>query len=125
MLLATCYRQRHQIFAHDNRHSNAPRHSLRRIVVVLTRRRGGTDKIREALRSPSANGTSESGIDVLADGAIDDAGDVEFIRRQDPREAITNAVRNLAKRGGRPISLGGDHSMTYPILKALAPVIRI
>ena len=79
-------------------------------------------KIREALRSPSANGTSESGIDVLAEGALEDAGDVAFAEGEDPRAAITNAVRNVAKRGGRPISLGGDHSITYPILKALAPV---
>jgi arginase len=79
-------------------------------------------KIREALRSPSANGTSESGVDVFADGALEDAGDVELVDGEDPRAAIANAVRNLAKRGARPISLGGDHSVTYPILKALAPV---
>ena len=79
-------------------------------------------KIREALHSPSSNGTSEAGIDVLAEGALADAGDVEIAEGDDPRTAITNAVRNIAKRGGRPISLGGDHSITYPILKALAPV---
>jgi arginase len=79
-------------------------------------------KIREALRSPSSNGTSESGVDVLAEGALDDAGDVVFVEGEDPRAAITTAVRNVAKRGGRPISFGGDHSITYPILKALAPV---
>src|SRR6185503_18292417 len=83
---------------------------------------GAPARIREALRSPSANGTSESGIDVLADGALDDAGDVQFVEGEDPRAAITNAIRAVAKRGGRPISLGGDHSVTYPILKALAPV---
>jgi agmatinase len=79
-------------------------------------------KIRNALRSPSANGASESGVDVLAAGALEDAGDVAFVEGEDPRAAITNAVRNLARRGGRPISLGGDHSVTYPILKALSPV---
>lgn len=79
-------------------------------------------KIREALRSPSSNGTSEIGIDVFAAGGLEDAGDVAFVEGEDPRAAITEAVRNVAKRGGRPISLGGDHSITYPILKALAPV---
>lgn len=79
-------------------------------------------KIREALRSPSTNGTSEAGIDVLAEGVMHDAGDVVFAEGEDPRAAITNAVRNVARRGGRPISLGGDHSVTYAILKALAPV---
>lgn len=79
-------------------------------------------KIREALRSASSNGTSESGVDVLAGGVMADAGDVELVEGSDPRVAIANAVRTIAKRGGRPISLGGDHSITYPILKALAPV---
>jgi len=79
-------------------------------------------KIRQVLRSPSGNGTSESGIDVLAEGALEDAGDVAFVDGEDTRAAITNVVRNVAKRGGRPISLGGDHSITYPIMKALAPV---
>jgi arginase len=79
-------------------------------------------KIREALRSAAGNGTSEAGIDVLAEGVLADAGDVDMVEGSDPRAAITDAVRNVAKRGGRPISLGGDHSITYPILKALAPV---
>lgn len=83
---------------------------------------GAPVKIREALRSPAGNGTSEAGIDVLADGALGDAGDVQIGEGDDPRAAITNAVRNIAKRGGRPISLGGDHSITYPILRALGPV---
>jgi arginase len=79
-------------------------------------------KIRDALRSPSANGTSETGVDVLGAGAMEDAGDVAFADGEDPRAAITTAVRNIAKRGGRPISLGGDHSITYAILRALGPV---
>lgn len=83
---------------------------------------GAPARIREALHSPSANGTSESGIDVLEPGVLGDAGDVSLVEGQDPRAAITTAVRDVAKRGGRPISLGGDHSITYPILKALGPV---
>ena len=87
--------------------------------------RGAADapaKIREALRSPSSNGWSESGINVLEEGVISDAGDVTMPDVGDARLAIENAVRQLAMRGGRPISLGGDHSITYPILKALGPV---
>ena len=34
--------------------------------------------IREALRSPAANGWSESGIEILAAGVIGDAGDLEL-----------------------------------------------
>ena len=77
-------------------------------------------KIREALRSPSANGWSETGIEVLAAGVLGDDGDVAFAEENDPRSAITAAVRGILARGRRPISLGGDHSITYPIFEALA-----
>lgn len=86
---------------------------------------GAPAKIREALRSPSSNGWSEAGIDVLADGVLADAGDVAA--GDDPaaaRTAIEAAARAVSMRGGSPISLGGDHSITYPILKALGPVNR-
>jgi agmatinase len=76
--------------------------------------------IRETLRSPSANGTSEAGIDVLAEGVLGDAGDANISTGGDPRDVITAAVRAVMHGGGRPISLGGDHSITYPILRALA-----
>lgn len=82
------------------------------------------DKIRAALRSPASNGFSESGIDVLAEGVLADAGDVVVPDIGDARMAIEAAVRTIGMRGGRPISLGGDHSITYPILKALGPVNR-
>src|ERR1041384_837994 len=85
---------------------------------------GAPAKIREALRSPSSNGWSEAGIDVLAEGVLGDAGDVAIPDEADARAAIESAVRALGMRGQRPLSLGGDHSITYPILKALGPVNR-
>jgi arginase len=79
-------------------------------------------KIRDALRSPSSNGWSEAGIEVLAEGVLADAGDVSWPDIGDARAAIEAAVRGVGMKGGRPLSLGGDHSITYPILKALGPV---
>lgn len=81
-------------------------------------------KIREALHSPSSNGWSELGVNVLAEGVLADAGDVATPDIGEWRAAIEANVRQIAKRGGRPIALGGDHSITYPILKALGPVNR-
>ncbi len=81
--------------------------------------------IREALRSPSSNLSTESGLD-LGDEAsppsrgaggtrLRDAGDlprgVSFTR-------ITEAVSELLERGQRVLSLGGDHAVAYPILQA-------
>ena len=37
----------------------------------------------------------------------------------DVRGKIEEAVRTLLESGGRPIVLGGDHSVTYPILRAV------
>ncbi len=35
------------------------------------------------------------------------------------RTAIEAAARTLLEAGGRPIALGGDHSITYPIVRAV------
>ena len=79
-------------------------------------------KIREALRSPSSNGWSEAGIDVLADGVLGDAGDVSFGDNASAREAIHDGVQQILVDGGRPIVLGGDHSITYSVIRAMAAV---
>ena len=69
--------------------------------------------IREALWSPSANTWSELGINIGADGAITDAGDLELGRCSpaDARRAIEHGIARLLTVGARPISLGGDHSV--------------
>src|SRR5258708_16409297 len=86
---------------------------------------GAPVKIREALRSDASNQWSELGIDVGAAGAFVDAGD---LRLRDSREhrsqdfaEIERAVGALLEKGASPVSLGGDHSVTFPILKAFAP----
>lgn len=82
-------------------------------------------KIREAFRSDASNTWSEVGIDVGAAGAFVDAGDLKLnnsSQRVDQDFAeIERAVGVLLEKDDRPVSLGGDHSVTYPILKAFAP----
>jgi len=85
---------------------------------------GAPGKIREALRCDASNQWSELGVDVGAAGAFADAGDLRLNDSQekvsDDFAAIERAVGELLERSEQPISLGGDHSITYPILKAFA-----
>ena len=80
--------------------------------------------IREALWSPSANSWTELGVNIGAEGAITDAGDLDLGRctPADARRTIENRIARLLAMGARPVSLGGDHSVTYPVLRAVRPV---
>lgn len=74
--------------------------------------------IREALWSPSTNSATELGI-AIDPCVIDDAGDIAL--DDDPaatRVAIEAAVAEILGRGGLPLCLGGDHSVSYPVLRA-------
>ena len=75
----------------------------------------GPTAIRAALNSSSTNWWSESHVNIQE--RLKDAGDVE-IPDINPHEAIANAIRALDK-GAIPIVLGGDHSITIPVLKAM------
>jgi arginase len=77
--------------------------------------------IREALRCESSNSWSESLRDMGAADALADAGDLELPATAEARAIIEAGVRSLLDRGGLPLSLGGDHSVTYPILRAVGP----
>jgi agmatinase len=78
-------------------------------------------RIRKALASPSSNLFSES----LADAAqLLDHGDLPLANSAEDRVAIEAAIRERVSAGLRPLCLGGDHSVTYPILRGLAPAHR-
>ena len=72
--------------------------------------------IRQELFSDARNLWTESGIDLGADGILFDAGDVS---PASPKQ-IEEAIASLLSRGHRPLSLGGDHSITFPIVTAIA-----
>ena len=79
--------------------------------------------IREALWSPSANTWTELGVDIGVEGIITDAGDLELAgcSPADARRTIERGIARLLAIGARPVSLGGDHSVTYPVLRAIRP----
>jgi arginase len=76
-------------------------------------------RIREALQCDASNSWSESGVDLGVAGVYGDAGDLA-LADEDAFAAIEAGVGALLDQGRRPVSLGGDHSITYPIVKAVA-----
>jgi arginase len=82
---------------------------------------GAPPEIRKALWSGSSNTWNERGDDLAAAGVLEDAGDIEL--GDDPaaaRTLIESRVRDVLAAGHRPLILGGDHSITYPVLRAFA-----
>ena len=76
--------------------------------------------IRAAFRSEASNFFSESGIDLGADGLFFDAGDIEPVSGTDTMTLIQDSMSTLLNDALAPIALGGDHSITYPIVRAFA-----
>src|SRR5262249_48689758 len=75
--------------------------------------------IREAFRSDASNTWAETVVDVGVPGAFEDAGDLSFAEK-DAFQIIERAVEDSLAKKQRPLILGGDHSITYPIIKAFA-----
>ena len=74
--------------------------------------------IREAFHCDSTNLWSETGVDFGEGSPIFDAGDLTFRQDDDAFTHIEEAITLLLGHRLIPISLGGDHSITYPIIKA-------
>lgn len=74
--------------------------------------------IREAMHSPSGNSFTELGVDV---SNLVDAGDMLLDEQPAAaRTQIQNDIAAILGRGHQPIGIGGDHSITYPIMRAIA-----
>lgn len=58
-------------------------------------------------------------MDLGAPGALADAGDLSLPDPERARQVIEEGVAAVLAAGGRPIVLGGDHSITYPVLRAV------
>ncbi len=77
-------------------------------------------KIREALASNASNQWSELG--VCVEGAFEDSGDLNLGNTLETVDedfrAISAAINDSLFKGKTPLSLGGDHSVTYPVIRA-------
>ncbi len=79
--------------------------------------------LRLALRSGGGNSFSEELRDLSAEGALLDMGDLALPESPDAFALIESALDDLLASGRRPLSLGGDHSVTLPIVRAVRRVL--
>ncbi len=81
----------------------------------------GPDEIRRALHSGSGNDATEHGFDVVP--ALCDLGNLELENvagSVNDAEVITAAIDQQMRQRTRVVSLGGDHAVTFPILRGVA-----
>ena len=77
--------------------------------------------IRDAWRSRASNLYSED-LTLVDESLVYDAGDVAFAHGEDPFAEIERRLDGLLAEGYRPLCLGGDHSVTYPIVRSVSRV---
>lgn len=87
--------------------------------------RRGAAKAPAAIRAELArareysNMTSETGVDLGRPGLLMDMGDLACGTPAETRAAIESTVTRLLDEGHRLLVLGGDHSVTYPVLRGI------
>ncbi|WP_421789293.1 agmatinase [Hyphobacterium sp.] len=78
--------------------------------------------LRDEIARDYANLCAENGID-LADPAVfrfDPDIDLKNVAGDGDYSAIQSAVRHILKAGSKPLMIGGDHSVSLPILREIA-----
>lgn len=78
------------------------------------------DKIRAALTSGSMNTCAENLFDVADPNLVEDLGNIVMGGPEDGFSNIEGFLDGVLTKGHKPLLLGGDHSVTYPILKSLS-----
>lgn len=79
------------------------------------------DEIRKALFTDATTLIAESGVDLGRGGLMEDLGDLSFCRRENVKvtiEKIEKCTSVVINSGKKPIFLGGDHFVTYPVVRA-------
>lgn len=76
--------------------------------------------IRAALFSDRGNPAAENGLELGKEIHLHDAGDLPIAEAADDDSLIEAAVTEAAMAGELPICVGGDHSITFPAVAALA-----
>ena len=75
--------------------------------------------IRRALHCGSANLCSELGVDLAGNPCFVDVGDRQVADDAKSFLAIEHEIHGVVERGGLPLVLGGDHAISYPVLRAI------
>jgi agmatinase len=77
-------------------------------------------RIRQALVCASSNLSAEDGTDLGADGRWGDAGDAALSNDRSGYWAVEPACAAILTGEHRLLALGGDHAITYPVVRAHA-----
>lgn len=75
--------------------------------------------IRAALFSDESNPFTEGGLDVSATAVLENRGDLMLDVGEDPWPRIEVEVDAIIHSEAKPLLLGGDHSVTHPILRSV------
>lgn len=75
--------------------------------------------IRQEFHAENHSGWAETGIDVGVAGTLIDRGDIRFDGSSDPWDLIEREVARVLETGSPLISIGGDHAITHPIMRAV------
>ena len=84
------------------------------------------DRIRLMEKEGSANSYSENGIEIKKNVNFIELGDIVF-EETNPEKAyhkIENQISELISNNEKVISIGGDHSITFPIISAFSKRIE-
>jgi len=82
---------------------------------------GAPPLIRQALFSSASNPWTERLIRTASDDVLDDEGDLVLPDGPEALPIIERSISALASQGRPFVALGGDHFVTYPILRGLRP----
>jgi arginase len=75
--------------------------------------------IRQALHCESANYCSELGVDLSDNPHFIDVGDRDVADGAKNFLAIEADIEQILEQGALPLVLGGDHAITYPVVRAI------
>jgi arginase len=81
----------------------------------------GPQAIRTASTSKAINAWTELEVDLEEEANIVDLGDLDVTGSfREVFKKTEEQVENILKKGAMPVVMGGDHSISYPIVKAFA-----
>jgi len=80
----------------------------------------GPSRIREVLHAGATNLCAENGHDLGAEPRLKDLGDLDLAGGEAGRRQIEERVERIVQVDASVLALGGDHSITYPVLRGYA-----
>ena len=80
----------------------------------------GPSHVRRVLNSGASNWCTEKNFDLIGEKCYQDLGDLHLGHADRAFERIDDAFAQMLAADARIIAIGGDHAITYPIIKAYA-----